>query len=193
MTGQHATHWLQLKTLLRDVHPAVWRRVRLVDSLSIADLHHVIQALMGWEDDHLHRFRIQGQDYGIPYIGGPIFAEDAASVCLARFAFRPSERFLYEYHFTAGWQIEVRVERATSAAPCASQRIPICVRAAGPALRTIVVGRRLMRSGVAMCWAGRWRTTWTLWSPFCSVLPTAMTRCSMIPQSILTSSAPCLA
>lgn len=28
---------------------------------------------------------------------------------LSYFAFRPSERFLYEYDFTVGWQIEVRV------------------------------------------------------------------------------------
>jgi hypothetical protein len=43
-------HWLQLKTLLQNVHPAVWRRVRVVVILSIAALHHVIQVLMGWED-----------------------------------------------------------------------------------------------------------------------------------------------
>ena len=77
------------------VHLAVWRRVRLADELSIADLHRVIQILMGWDDDHLHRFRIQGRDYGIAYIGGPNFGEDAAAVSLSRFGFRPTERFLY--------------------------------------------------------------------------------------------------
>ena len=74
MTDQRPTRWLQLKTLLREVHPAVWRRVGLADSLSIADLHHVIQVLMGWEDDHLHRFHIHGRGYGTTRIGGPIFA-----------------------------------------------------------------------------------------------------------------------
>jgi hypothetical protein len=98
---------LRLKLLLRDVHPAVWRRVKLADSLSIADLHRVIQLLMGWDDDHLHRFRIHGRDYGITYVGGPSFDEDAAAVRLAQFGFRPTERFLYEYDFTAGWQVEV--------------------------------------------------------------------------------------
>ena len=58
---------LQLKVQLRDVHPAVWRRVSLVDSLSVADLHRVIQLLLGWDDEHLHRFRIHGRDYGIAY------------------------------------------------------------------------------------------------------------------------------
>ena len=85
---------LQLKVLLRDVHPAVWRRVWLTDSLSIANLHRVIQLLMGWDDDHLHRFRIHGRDYGIGYIGGPNFGEDAAVEPLSQFGFRPTERFL---------------------------------------------------------------------------------------------------
>ena len=103
---------LQLKLLLRDVHPAVWRRAKLADNLSIADLHRVIQLLMGWDDDHLHRFRIHGRDYGIAYIGGPNFGEDAASVSLSWFRFRPPERFLYEYDFVAGRQVEVRIESA---------------------------------------------------------------------------------
>jgi hypothetical protein len=93
---------LQLKMLLRDVHPAVWRRVRLADCLSVAELYRVVQRLMGWNDDHLHRFRIHGREYGIAHIGGPNFTEDAAPVPLSRFGFRSTERFLYEYDFTAG-------------------------------------------------------------------------------------------
>ena len=73
----------ELKMLLRDVHPAVWRRVRPADELSIAELHRMIQILMGWDDDHLHRFRIHGRDYGIAYVGGPNFGEDAAAVPLS--------------------------------------------------------------------------------------------------------------
>ena len=93
MNEQRPTHWLRLTTLLRGVHPAVWRRVRLADDLSIADLHRVIQLLMDWEDDHLHRFHIHGRDYGIACLGGLVFDEDTASVPLSRFRFRPSERF----------------------------------------------------------------------------------------------------
>lgn len=93
---------LQRKLLLRDVHPAVWRRVRLADSLPIEDLHRVVQLVMGWDDDHLHRVRIHGRDYGIAYIGGPNFAEDTAAVSLSQRGFRPIERFLYESYFMAG-------------------------------------------------------------------------------------------
>ena len=47
---------------------------------------------MGWDDDHLHRFCIHGVNYGIAYVGGPCFGEDAASVSLSRFQFGPTER-----------------------------------------------------------------------------------------------------
>jgi Plasmid pRiA4b ORF-3-like protein len=123
---------LRLKLLLRDVHPAVWRRVTLADSLSIADLHRVVQLLMGWDDDHLHRFRIHGRDYGIAYIGGASFDEDAATVPLSQFGFHPTERFLYEYDFTAGWQVELRVEKVIEEAPCESHSIPVCVAGREP-------------------------------------------------------------
>ena len=82
---------------------------------------------MGWDDDHLHRFRIHGRDYRIACIGGLSFDEDAAAVRLARFGFRPTERFLYEYDFTAGWQVEVRVEKVIEEPPCESHLIAACL------------------------------------------------------------------
>ena len=105
MIEQRPPLLLRLKLLLRDVHPAVWRRFKLADSLSIADLHRVIQLLMGWDEDHLHRFCIHGPDYGIAHVGGPSFDKDTAAVRLAQFGFRPTDRFLYEYDFTAGWHV----------------------------------------------------------------------------------------
>jgi hypothetical protein len=104
---QPAPLLLRLKLLLQDVHPAVWRRVTLADSLSISDLHRVIQLLMGWDDDHLHRFRIHGRDYGIAYLGGVSFDDDAAAASLSRFGLRPTE-LLYEHDFTTGWQVEMQ-------------------------------------------------------------------------------------
>jgi hypothetical protein len=134
MTTECSAPRLQLKFLLRDVHPAIWRRVRLPDSLSIADLHRVIQILMSWDDDHLHLFRIHGRDYGIAHVGGPGFGEDAAAVPLSWFRFRATERFLYEYDFTAGWQVEVRVEKVTPAAAGEIHHVPVCLagRERGP-------------------------------------------------------------
>ena len=34
--------------------------------MTLDDLHHIIQAAMGWEDTHLHAFDIAGRGYGDP-------------------------------------------------------------------------------------------------------------------------------
>ena len=59
----------QLRIHLRCVSPPIWRRVRVAADTTIAALHEVIQAVMGWEDIHLHRFAIRGQWYGVPREG----------------------------------------------------------------------------------------------------------------------------
>jgi hypothetical protein len=109
----------------------VWRRVTLADNLSIADLHRVVQLLIGWDDDHPHHFRIHGRDCGIANIGRLDFDEDAAVVPLSRFGFRPNG-FLYEHDFTAGWQVEVRVEKVNEEAPSEGHRIPVCIAGREP-------------------------------------------------------------
>ncbi|MEA2745460.1 MAG: hypothetical protein QOG25_3831 [Acetobacteraceae bacterium] len=190
MSTEDPTLLLRLKVLLRDVHPAVWRRIRLTDGLSIADLHRVIQLLMGWDDDHLHRFRIHGRDFGVAYIGGPSFGEDAAAVPLSHFGFRPTERFLYEYDFTSGWQIEVRVESVIPLAPGENHRIPICVAGRGPSPPDGCGGLGPMRSGVAMRSTGRWRPTWTRSLPSSAVSLMVMTPFWRIPRRSRTLNRP---
>jgi len=130
---QASPRLLQLKVQLRDVHPAVWRRFTFGDHLSIADLHRVIQLLMGWEDDHLHRFRIHGRDYGIEETDGMPFDEDAEDVPLSRFGFRPAERFLYEYDFVDGWEAEIRVEKIIDEAVSDEKLTPRCLAGREPA------------------------------------------------------------
>ncbi|MBK9026058.1 MAG: hypothetical protein IPL69_19420 [Saprospiraceae bacterium] len=38
----------------------IWCRLRIPDRTSLADFHHVIQIVFGWDDEHLHRFHIYG-------------------------------------------------------------------------------------------------------------------------------------
>jgi hypothetical protein len=54
---------------------------------TIADLHQTLQIAMGWDDAHLHHFRIRGKDYGISRIGGIGFRDDPHQVHLADFHF----------------------------------------------------------------------------------------------------------
>jgi len=48
-----------LRIDLRGAKPPIWRRVAVPSDITLAQLHSVIQGVMGWEDDHLHAFRLE--------------------------------------------------------------------------------------------------------------------------------------
>ena len=56
----------EIKIELREVRPAVLRRVQVPGELSLAGLHAVVQVAMGWTDSHLHEFDVDGARYGLP-------------------------------------------------------------------------------------------------------------------------------
>jgi hypothetical protein len=60
----------QLRVVLCGVSPLVWRRLLVTSDTSLAELHDALQIAFDWSDEHLHRFRIHGKDYGIPQWGG---------------------------------------------------------------------------------------------------------------------------
>jgi len=98
----------QLRVALCGVSPLVWRRLLVVSTTSIAELHEILQNAFGWSGEHLHRFLIHGAAYGIPYLGGIVFRDDARRVPLSRFRLHCGERFRYEYDFMADWKLDIR-------------------------------------------------------------------------------------
>jgi hypothetical protein len=55
----------QLRVVVRGVSPLIWRRLLILADTTIADLHAVLQVAFGWTGTHLHRFVVQGREYGI--------------------------------------------------------------------------------------------------------------------------------
>jgi hypothetical protein len=100
----------QLHIFILGISPMIWRRIKIRSDSTIADLHYIIQIVMGWTDSHLHRFIIHGKHYGIAQIGGMWFSDDPKVVKLSDFGWRSRERFLYEYDFGDNWQHQIRVE-----------------------------------------------------------------------------------
>jgi len=107
----------------------IWRRLRIPGSTSLVDLHHMIQIINGWDDDHLHRFHIYGNDYGIAYAGGLSFSDDAHLVYLDDFDFDVGDRFTYEYNFFEHWLQDIRIEAIETEST--SPAHPFCVKGNG--------------------------------------------------------------
>jgi hypothetical protein len=104
---------VQLTVTLRDIEPAIWRRLVVPASLTLRELHAVIQTAMGWEDYHLHLFDIDGVMYGdVEEIEGhPLGDEETFTVGQAADAVR---EFRYEYDFGDGWDHDIRIDQVMS-------------------------------------------------------------------------------
>lgn len=74
-TGRTVYH---LKVHILNISPMIYRRFIIDGNTHIAELHHLIQMIMGWENQHLHVFHIWGMDYGIPYAGQGYYRDDPA-------------------------------------------------------------------------------------------------------------------
>jgi hypothetical protein len=56
----------QLKVTLLGTNPPIWRRLLVPANMTLAQLHDVLQAAMGWEDGHMHEFSSGRRRFGRP-------------------------------------------------------------------------------------------------------------------------------
>jgi hypothetical protein len=101
----------QLKITLKGSRPPIWRRLQLRGDITLAALHRSIQALMGWEDCHLHEFRIAGNFFGMPLPDNEDVLTNEKAVALQRVVKSKGARFLYVYDFADNWRHGIVVER----------------------------------------------------------------------------------
>jgi hypothetical protein len=103
---------ITLRIELVGTTPLVWRRITLDGRSSFANLHHVIQAAMGWHDAHLHQFRINNRYIGVPdpESDAPEWhTEDERKMFLNR-VLTDDAVFTYLYDFGDGWEHRLLVE-----------------------------------------------------------------------------------
>ncbi len=110
---------LQFRIELLLVAEPVWRRIVVPGHYSFWDLHIAIQDAMGWEDRHLHQFKIDDPRTGVKLRFGIPDASrfHGASEVLTGWDHRPADHFrrglgpaLYSYDFGDEWQHEVHLE-----------------------------------------------------------------------------------
>lgn len=128
---------LQLKITLIGFEPAIWRRVLVASDATFFDLHSLIQDVFGWEDEHLHSFRIRrdrgrhrtyiqpaeqndhDQSFfllpGLPVAGTEKEEyHDELSTRLSQFLNPDSKTIEYEYDFGDSWRHTIKYEKQFS-------------------------------------------------------------------------------
>ena len=96
----------QFKVALIRITPAIWRRVQVTEDYTLAQLHRVLQVVMGWENYHLYMFRIGRKKYGPPDPDGldDLGMVDAKRIRLAAVVPSVGTTFTYVYDYGDNWE-----------------------------------------------------------------------------------------
>jgi hypothetical protein len=80
----------QFKITLKGTEPPIWRRIQVPETYTFWDLHVAIQDAMGWNDSHLHEFRVKDPSLGLTEVVGI-----------------PAEEFKGETKVHPGWEKKI--------------------------------------------------------------------------------------
>ncbi|PKL77775.1 MAG: hypothetical protein CVV27_04575 [Candidatus Melainabacteria bacterium HGW-Melainabacteria-1] len=105
--------WLELQIALRDL-PEIRRHLRVPASLTLTQLHRVLQAVMGWQDLQPWRFvHPRGEYFShslAPRLGQELWDEpDADTAVLGELLQRKGARLDYEYGPAGQWLHQIKV------------------------------------------------------------------------------------
>jgi hypothetical protein len=121
----------QLKIALNHIKPPIWRRIQVASDTSLGDLHCIVQAVMGWENDHLHVFRVGRVEYATLEGDQAVTSFgviDEWEVQVGKVLRTERSKLVYEYDFGDGWQHDIVVERITPVEE--GKQYPVCLAGA---------------------------------------------------------------
>ncbi len=102
----------QIKIILEDIRPPVWRRLLVDNHIPLGRLHEAIQISFNWQFAHLHQF-IEGStlygEAGASDFGIDIIDED--TVALSSILKKEKSWMRYEYDFGDSWVHKIVLEK----------------------------------------------------------------------------------
>lgn len=173
---------------LLDVEPPIWRRIVLGSDHALADVHHVLQATMGWRDSHLHQF-VQGTDgeHRVRPFLTDVDAEQGIDEGVREGDVRLDQVLVavggvlhYEYDFGDGWEHRLAVEEVLPSDASARPALLLgaivwpgwtrdSTRMRSPSRRPTSCSARRHRASVGLRRSSRaWRRPEAACHPFCS-------------------------
>ena len=119
----------QIKVTLLGTKPPIWRRLLVPSSLTLAQLHDAVQTAMGWQNCHMHEFRIGRRYFGAPSpeeeLMGVTPTEDERTVRLSAVLGRVGAKMIYTYDMGDSWEHNIVLEKQLPVDP--SAKYPACV------------------------------------------------------------------
>ena len=122
------TEVYQLKVTLLGSSPPIWRRLLVPADVTLAQLHDVLQAAMGWEDGHMHEFSVGRRRIGRPDPEDRLMempdVENEATVRLSDILGRVGSKAIYMYDFGDSWEHRIVLEKRLPVDP--NTEYPVC-------------------------------------------------------------------
>src|SRR5712692_5835338 len=107
----------QFKVTLRNIHPPIWRCIQVWEDSTLARLHRVLQMVMGWEECHLHEYRISGNIYAVPDLDDERKIIDVKRTRIHDVSHQPGTEFGNVYDLGDYWQHDLLLEDILQPAP----------------------------------------------------------------------------
>jgi hypothetical protein len=103
----------QLKITLDGIKPLIWRRILVSGDVKLYKLHKILQAVMGWENYHLHLFTVDDVIYAYPSPDDPwpMETKNERRARLSDVVPDEKTKFDYEYDLGDSWHHIVLVEK----------------------------------------------------------------------------------
>ena len=121
----------QFKITLKGISPKIWRRVLIQNDGTLADLHNIIQIVMGWTDCYLNEFIINKQYYSIPNMLGNTSGSSytGKNIKICDLKLEVNKKFLYKYDFMARWNFDITLEKILPIDE--DKTYPVCISGKG--------------------------------------------------------------
>jgi hypothetical protein len=118
----------QIKVTLLGTKPPIWRRLLVPAELTLAQLHDVLQIAMGWQNGHMHQFRLGRRYFGRPFpeerLMGMTPTENERMVRLSAVLGRVGAKMIYEYDLGDSWEHGIVLEKQLPVDP--NTKYPVC-------------------------------------------------------------------
>lgn len=122
---------LQLKIVLKEIKPLIWRRFLVSDFWTFDKLHKIVQKVMGWENYHLYEFKF-GNIRIVPPDEGYLEENelDPKKVQIWQYVDKEKQKFEYVYDFGDDWEHEIIVEKIFEDKIEEHDKYPFCLEGA---------------------------------------------------------------
>jgi hypothetical protein len=118
---------IQLKALIKDSKPAIWRRLLVKKGTTLFELHHILQIAFGWQNYHAFEFEDEGYIFRIPEYADLMDEDtifDLGSSTLDSLIAETGDCLKYVYDFGDNWEHRIEIEKLL---PAEAGQYPVCI------------------------------------------------------------------